>query len=113
MQDAADEWLEAYALSELGKGGKDEDDPPPLRLNYPLAYALATWADYRRGLLPRAGGLDAQDAAWYADMQTLTRRYSWHVARLTDEHRERDLDVDDFGAVAGIERASWTGLIGE
>lgn len=82
-------------------------------LNYPLSYALATWADYRRGLLPRAGGLDDQDVGWYADMQAITRRYNWHIARLSDDERERDLDASDFGAVAGIARTEWTGLIGE
>ena len=82
-------------------------------LNYPLSYALATWADYRRGLLPRAGGLDDQDVGWYADMQAITRRYNWHMARLTDDERDKELSIEDFGAIAGVARTEWTGLIGE
>lgn len=118
MEDSADEWLERHARQQAGKaddGGDDE--PPPLRLNTPLWYALATWVDYQRGLLPRAGGLDDQDAAWYADMQAITARYNWHARRVADEGedngRERDLEIEELGAIAGVERADWRGLIGE
>jgi hypothetical protein len=111
--------LGSYAASELGKGGGDDDDdePPPLRLYYPLNYALHTWADYHRhGLMPRPGGYDAQDVAWVADMQTITRRYNWHVRQLMDddEDGEREMDEDAFtGAIAGIQRTEWHDVLGE
>jgi hypothetical protein len=88
-----------------------------LRLYYPLNYALHTWADYHRhGLMPRPGGYDAQDVAWVADMQTITRRYNWHVRQLMDEDEdgEREMDEDAFtGAIAGIQRTEWHDVLGE
>ena len=113
--------MESYAASEMGKA-KDggDDEPPPFRLHYPLHYALRTWADYHRhGLMPRPGGYDAQDPAWSADMDTITRRYNWHARQLLNEHdderaAERDLDVDAYiGAVAHVERRDWRDLLGE
>lgn len=114
---AADEWLTEYAAGEMGKikdGG--EDEPPPFRLNYPLNYALHTWADYHRhGLMPRPGGYNEQDPAWVADMQAVTRRYNWHVRQLRDEDGgETDLDVDEYiGAISKVERRNWQDVIGE
>jgi hypothetical protein len=97
------------------KGGGD-DEPPPLRLNYPLNYALHTWADYHRhGLMPTPGGYNEQDPAWVADMQAITRRYNWHVRQLLDQDEDggglRDADVDDF--IVGVGQTEWRGLIGE
>lgn len=87
-------------------------------MNYPLHYALHTWADYHRhGLMPRPGGYDAQDVAWVADMQAITRRYNWHVRRLLDEDKqgeERDLDVAEYiGAIAGVSQTDWRDVLGE
>lgn len=98
------------------KDGGGSDEPPPLRLWYPLNYALQTWADWtKHGLLPKPGGYDAQDAAWTADMQTITRRYNWHMRQLTAEDGGgdtlRDMDDDDLIPHAG--RVDWHGLIGE
>jgi hypothetical protein len=118
LEEQADDWLGSYAASELGKGnGGGEDEAPPLRLYYPLNYALHTWADYHRhGLMPRPGGYDAQDVAWVADMQTITRRYNWHVRQLMDddEDGDREMDEDAFtGAIAGIQRTEWHDVLGE
>ena len=86
-------------------------------MNYPLNYALHTWADYHRhGLMPRPGGYDAQDPAWTADMNTITRRYNWHVRQLMDEDssKERDLDVAEYvGAIAGVQQTDWRDVLGE
>jgi hypothetical protein len=112
LEAAADDWLSEYAAGELGKA-KDggDDEPPPLRLNYPLNYALSTWADYHRhGLMPRPGGYDAQDVAWTADMNALMRRYNWHARRLMkadDSNREAAEFSDDFEAIMQIDRVEW------
>lgn len=116
LEEQADSWLSSYAAAETGKA-KDggEDEPPPLRLHYPLNYALHTWADYHRhGLMPRPGGFDAQDVAWVADMQAITTRFNWHVRQLMDDSAERDLDVGEYvGAIAGVERRDWRDVLGE
>lgn len=102
----------------MGKGtdGGDEE-PPPLRLYHPLAYVLRTWADYHRhGLMPRPGGYHAQDVAWSADMDAITRRYNWHMRQLQDEKDsgEREMDVGAFvGAIAGVGQTDWRDVIGE
>jgi hypothetical protein len=118
LEDSADEWLSAFAAAELGKGnGGGEDEPPPLRLHYPLHYALRTWADYHRhGLMPRPGGYDAQDTAWSVDMDVITKRYNWHVRQLSDEDSdgEQDMETDAFtGAIAGIQQTDWRDVLGE
>lgn len=64
--------------------------------------------------MPRPGGYDAQDAAWSADMDAITRRYNWHVRQLADRGGAQDMDEDAFtGAIAGIGQTEWRGLIGE
>ena len=67
--------------------------------------------------MPRPGGYDAQDAAWSADMDTITSRYNWHVSQLQDkdgDEQERDLDVGAFiGAVSGIGHTDWRDVVGE
>jgi hypothetical protein len=69
--------------------------------------------------MPRPGGYDAQDVAWVADMQTITRRYNWHVRQLMDDDEdndgsEQDMDTNAFaGAIAGIQRTEWHDVLGE
>ena len=93
LEEDADDWLADYAAGEMGKatdGGDDE--PPPLRLSYPLGYILHAWADYiRHGTYPKPGGFDAQDVALVADFSALTKRYNWHIRRLMDEDSDGGL----------------------
>lgn len=107
-----------YAAAEMGKGGSEgEDEPPSLRLNYPLHYILHAWSDYHQhGHWPRPGGFDAQDVALVADFQTITRRFNWHVRQLRDDEDggERDMDTNAFaGVIAGVGRTDWSVFGGE
>ena len=115
LEETVDDWLRDYAASELGKGGdRDHDEPPPLRLNYPIDYVLHAWADYKtHGHWPRPGGFDAQDTALVEDFAMLTRHYNKWVHELADQDGGglHDMDVDDL--IVGVDRVDWTGLIGE
>ncbi len=120
MEETVTNWLHDYAASELGKGGGEDDDLPPLRLNYPTHYVLHAWADYiRHGIYPKPGGYDAQDVALIRDFSLLTRYYN-RIARdmagndEQDADNLRELDVGQFvGAIAGVERRDWMDTLGE
>lgn len=117
LEESVTDWLHDYAASELGKGGGDDDDLPPLRLNYPKHYVLHAWSDYiRHGIYPKPGGYDAQDTALIADFNVLTAHYNRIARELQDDDSggERDMDTGEFaGVIGGIQQTEWRGLIGE
>ena len=72
--------------------------------------------------MPRPGGYDAQDPAWTADMNAITRRYNWHARRIMDDTRRedgqptrpdrlRDVAIEDL--FAGAESQSWGSFMRE